>query len=190
MSIKSLLQFLDRQRKGAIYLDREFTIVASNQLAKKVLSSGRCLISVSGKLRAEIPSETEKLQHALCSLTEQRMEKVIFIRCRKTSQPFRVECLTIEDSKASESSNGVLVVVEWQTTSNEILSNQLQNFFELTDAEIELVKVLSRDVALKEYAKVRGIGVNTVRWTLSNVFSKTNTHSQKQLKTLTQIFHD
>ena len=47
-----------------------------------------------------------------------------------------------------------------------------------------LAKALLNDIPLSDYASKKGVKITTVRWTLGNIFSKTETHSQNELKSL------
>ena len=60
--------------------------------------------------------------------------------------------------------------------------------YELTCAESDLVQSLHLGRTLKDHAETRGVTITTVRWTLDNVFSKTYTKSQPQLKSLIDKF--
>jgi DNA-binding CsgD family transcriptional regulator len=60
-------------------------------------------------------------------------------------------------------------------------AQHLQQMFDLTSAEAELVKLLAQGMSLQACADARAVSISTARAQLSAVFSKTGTSSQAQL---------
>jgi DNA-binding CsgD family transcriptional regulator len=60
----------------------------------------------------------------------------------------------------------------------------LQNLYQLTSAEAELVQLLSQGFSLDEASQQRGVTINTARSQLKQVFSKTDTRRQGELMRL------
>lgn len=61
----------------------------------------------------------------------------------------------------------------------------LQSAFQLSDAEVKVVKGLAQCASLKDIAAARGRSVDTVRAQLKSIMSKTETRSQTELVRLT-----
>ena len=57
----------------------------------------------------------------------------------------------------------------------------LEELYELTRAEADLVRLVSEGRSLEEVARTRGVTINTVRSQLKQVFSKTDTSRQGEL---------
>jgi len=74
-------------------------------------------------------------------------------------------------------------------SSREIDKVRLIDHFELTPSEAELAISIAHFYSPRQYAMLRGITLNTARWTLAKVFEKLEVSSQEHLREKVRMFY-
>ena len=88
------------------------------------------------------------------------------------------ECYVIE---SLNSGPGLIAVRALDLSWNEQVASTLKRSFELTDAELEICRLLLNTRDTSQIAQFRGASVHTVRTQLRTIFSKTQTATQVDL---------
>ena len=152
---------------GVIYLDKQSNILACNELAKKIFQRMDGIMTRAGKLCFCDSGARNDFIEKIDSLLP-----FVDTWYKETDKPHSL--VLISEPKRD------FLFPEWV----------FKNYYELTKAELAVARAVFEDTALQEYAAQKGVKITTVRWTLDNVFSKTHTHSQKELKTLALQYID
>lgn len=175
---------------GVLYLDGGANVIAKNSKAEEILDSCSRFWCSGKRLCFE---DNEVKDTFFCKLDEIRNSNSstsMFVKKALNMSPIRVNAFPIFDNiynQKGEKPCWVLLVND--TEHKPILSaKSMAEFYGLTNAELALVSAIYDGLNLAEYAEQRGVKITTVRWTLDNVFSKTYTHSQSQLKELANKF--
>jgi len=179
---------IDKDQKCVFYLSSTMTVIGMSNRAKSMIASAGCLKIVKRKL---VSANSSDLKTNFRITVEQSKPTVLFVRNAVDGEPCRIN---IEPT--SRKTRGVgqykniaaMVIVACGGQTKELLTEELQDFFDLTRAEIDLVSALHQKITLSDYAALKGIKVSTARWTLANVFSKTQSNSQSNLRSLADIF--
>jgi len=104
--------------------------------------------------------------------------------------PIRLDILPLLDSfDCVETNDSFFIILLGAYDFCDIdLNSQFKSHYGLTPTELELVKALMRGLTLKQIAAEKGRATSTIKWTLSNVYEKTGTRSQRQLISLADLF--
>ena len=83
--------------------------------------------------------------------------------------------------------SGVLVLISDPENAGELSHDSLRELFGSTPAEARLAEAMAGGTGLAEAAKSFGVGYETVRTQLKNIFLKTNTNRQSELSGLLSV---
>ncbi|UYV38943.1 LuxR C-terminal-related transcriptional regulator [Rhodobacteraceae bacterium D3-12] len=161
-------------------LNPDHTIGAVNPAARSVLG-----LSASGTL-ADLPLDPDDLtalgDQVTRLLMSNRDDPTLF-RARLKGQP-RLILIQLRALRTDQSAPFVIAVTSeliWPAGFDAFL----KSVFDLTPAEIEVLRALSECHGIKDIAEMRGRSVDTVRSQLKSLMAKTETRSQAELIRLT-----
>ena len=175
----ALDRFLDAKMQAMLALDEDGTIVAAN-------SAARALYDLGPKARLEhlplAPGDQTILASRVSNILRSQSDRnqpndVHRFQNQTTKKPilFRL-------SPHSEEASGRQIVV---AMTNEIywpphLGPILQDLFNLTHAEVEVIRLMMGGDKVGDIARKRNASTTTVRSQLRSIFSKTDTDSQME----------
>jgi len=177
---------------GVLYLDEAANVIAKNIRAEEILNSSSRLWCSGKKLVFEDSGIKEKLLLNLERANAMQSSDKIFIKRTGEKPPFRVSLFPVCDDISNlegEKSRWLMLVNDTEHKPR-FLAGSMANYYDLTKGETALVAAVYEGLTLAKYAERRGIKTTTVRWTLDNIFSKTYTHSQSELRELANKFVD
>lgn len=169
---------------GILYLDVEKNVLKHNSRAKQILRTQSNVSLISNKLR--FVDDNAKLSFDLKVEASDLAAKPghFFLQGDSPNFPLKLSIYPILDreSRIGNVEVSSLVLLDLKDGKSQLSSESMAQHYELTSAEKSLVSALHYGDTLANYAKKRGVKLTTVRWTLDNVFSKTFTHSQMELR--------
>ncbi|MFZ1679496.1 MAG: helix-turn-helix transcriptional regulator, partial [Rhizobiaceae bacterium] len=125
------------------------------------------------------PEDQAALQSTVRRIIGGRDEKAATLRIRD-QRSGKLEILRIMPVKDADGRPFALVTSSAVTWPDDF-SVTLADAFELTDAEIEIVRGIVEGLGVRDIARERARSEHTVRTQLRHVLSKTETHSQSEL---------
>ncbi|MCC5968508.1 MAG: helix-turn-helix transcriptional regulator [Pararhodobacter sp.] len=164
----------------ALLVDGQLRLRAVNSDATKVLG-----VAVGGAI-ADLPLAADDIRQVGRTVRELLSGKkgdTAMLRlhaddARSGAMLFRLQCCT------SNTGESLVVVatnrIAWRDGFNEVL----EDAFDLTPTEIEIVRGLTEQGSIAEIARHRGRSVDTIRAQLKSILFKTETHSQTELMRL------
>lgn len=186
----SYLDFLNQQGMGVVFLSDKREIVETNNVAQNILSAQDGIFDSNNVFRVLSKKGNQKLSLLFNSVTNNELSNPIFIKRSKQIGFHKLSVKKLnKGSVAFHKSNAQFMVLISEVQSQ--ISFQTEEFkehFRLTKAESDLVTEVANGLTLNEYSELKHISKNTARWTLANVFSKTNTQSQLELQRLLMAF--
>ena len=180
---------LDRLPLGMLVLDGNRQVLIENASAARILALEDGIEVRSTGPSAADERETSKLleliEAALTSGEGQSLESTSFMQISRPSgrQPFSVMISPLRSAPAGAlSSEAVAVCFISDPEQGQVPTLEaLQQIYELTPAEAEMLQLLAKGLSLDEIAADRGISLNTVRSHLKHIFRKTGTSRQGEL---------
>lgn len=151
------------------------TIHAANASASQIFGIGTESHVSSLPLGAD---DLDALGSAIRDITSRRREKALLMRGRspRTGGPILLRILPLQDGPLLYA-----LVVTTELAWPDGLSDTIREAFDLTMAEIEIVRGITEGRPVKEIALERRRSAETVRTQLRSILSKTETHSQSEL---------
>ncbi len=151
------------------------TIHAANASANQIFGIGTDSHLSSLPLEAE---DLDALGSAVRDITSRRREKALLMRGRspRTGGPIVLRVLPLQDGPTLYA-----LVVTTELAWPDGLSDTIREAFDLTLAEVEIVRAITEGRPVKEIALDRGRSTETVRTQLRSILAKTETHSQSEL---------
>ena len=190
--IRTLNDIFDANKNSAIYLDEDAHVIKANTKAKAHFESKECLVVHSRRIMAVGNTANIELTKELQQVIQSKRYNAVFVHNVATDLPCRLDIYPVADASIvlRGRTARLIVVIDRFSKPLHLRSEQFRNYFSLTQTELDVAVSVFHDTALIDHAQLYGVKVNTVRWTLGNVFSKTGVSSQSQLRTLTTIFSD
>lgn len=184
----ALAEIMDRLPTGVILLDEARQPVVTNQSADRILGLEDGFQMGPGGPSAANARENAILQKLLADVLEdskREASKAGFLAVSrpsgKRSFPLMVTKL-LAAPPGSRVRDAALAIFVSDPDSGQVSATQLlEAIYSLTNAEAELVRLLSQGMSLEQAAEARGIAINTARSHLKRVFSKTDTRRQGEL---------
>jgi len=189
--LNTLSSLICHQHKAALFLESTNRVLFANQFAHNLLDQAADFkIEKQEIVNSNIEQDTE-YRNALKRVSDQLVPRTIFWRDQNIHYPIRLDILPVFDEIITEESNAVaMVIVETYEPKTAAIKSAFGEFYSLTRAEISLVELLVQGLSLHECASFKRRTISTIRWTLRNIFTKTNTKSQRELLTIAAIFSD
>lgn len=184
--IQTLEDILRPNGEGVVILDNVANVLNASVFAQEIFARADGLINRAGKLCFSDKDAHRQVLSRLATGCEPANGKPIFVRRETGKSPYKVKIALFQDEwlhKDQPKPHSLLLVSE----TNRKLDFPIwvfKDYYGLTPSELTLAEAIFGDMPLRDYAEFRGIKITTVRWTLDNVFSKTYTHSQTELKSL------
>ncbi len=182
---------LDQIPIGLLFLDAKGRFVSANARGDEILREQDGLELSQGRLAAAHISDTRALGAivaAACAPELRQESSAMSLRLDRPSGRRHLELMACPIDHESrfwyERSAAAFLVVSDGETELKGAAARLRDLFGLTHAEAELTVALARGATVKEWARQRGVSVETVRWQLKQVFAKTGTSRQPELMRL------
>lgn len=182
---ESLLQ---RLPQAVLLVDPRGVVAALNERATAMVTQGDGLLISGGILRCKWSGDTAAL-HGLLADVGQRNE-----RCESTTagglrirrpvgrRPLTALVTVLRDRNALPNGEAVIAVLVNDPEDTPTLDVQmLREWYDLTPAEARVAALLAGGLSLGGIVERLGIGTNTARTHLKNIFAKTDTHRQGEL---------
>ncbi|PVA07024.1 alpha/beta fold hydrolase [Thalassorhabdomicrobium marinisediminis] len=165
---------------AAFAIDHGLRVVACNQVAADLFElQGRPAardLSLPGGAAGEISDQAARLFRTAC-------DAPVVIRARSDGCG-RVIVFHLRRAETGDGESYVLVIssdVHWPDG----FSDMLRGAFDLTPAEADVLRLLTRGQTLQQIAETRSRSLDTVRAQLKSIMAKTETRSQTELVRLT-----
>jgi DNA-binding CsgD family transcriptional regulator/PAS domain-containing protein len=179
----------DRLPRGIIVLDSHARVLAMNRRAHSIVAQRDGLGIAPGGLEAATPRQTRQLraligEAAKTSAGEGLGAGGAMVLARPSQQrPLEVLVtpLRLAEHVWGVEAPAVAVFVSDPEQQPELTSDVLRRHHGLTLAEARLAAALAGGVSLRDFADQAEITMNTARWTLKQVFAKTETSRQAEL---------
>ena len=170
---------------GVFFLDRRGAIASANQSARRMLRTKDGIYEWRGTLRVVAPREDDSLRRLVASALP-RIGHVpsgglMSVR-RSVGLPLIVDVHPVTPGRADFGAErlAALVLVR-DPDANRIDPEMVGDVLGLTAAETRVAVLLGMGRSVRDIARELDRSENTVRWTLKNVLSKTNSTRQSDL---------
>lgn len=188
--IRTINSILGKQRKPALLITQSRKVIFSNRFARGLVSESTIIDISDGKLMSIVSESHAELKRMLKLVDEQSTPKTLFWVDPSFILPIRIDILPILDSLdfSDNRESYFIVLLATSYLGDPELSMQFKDNYGLTPTELDLVRVLLKGLTLKEIAEQKDRATSTIKWTLSNIYEKTDTCSQRQLISLAELF--
>lgn len=188
--VNTLDKIMHHRGIGIVYLDIKAKVLEANDDANSILSKEKELRKCGDKLVFKSSRMREFFEQILNEVRSNGRTGNLFLKRSLDKPPLKLSIHPVVDSLEFNSGAKAVSLMLLTDTQNESTLDivSFSEHYGLTSAESELVQSLHYGKTLKQHAEMRGVKITTVRWTLDNVFSKTYTKSQPQLKSLIDKF--
>jgi len=187
---RALGEVIDRLPTGVILLDAKAQVVSANRSAQAILAQEDGFRLAARGPAASTPRDNEALRRAVGNAVaaehpHQEISSGGFLAIERPSgrRPFVVMVTPLlAASPGSQMGDAVAALFVADPETGHVSATQvLENLYQLTHAEAELVRLLAAGKSLEEAARARGVTMNTARGQLKHVFAKTDTKRQGEL---------
>jgi len=188
--INTLNYLFSQKEIGISYLDACLNVLAGNQLFSEILMANDGLTTSFGKLQITDRIANTKFHSCyeliLGDFKNNDIGESLYVPRNSGLTPYKLQLIGFDDEwhNTSLPAPSVLLFVKETEKAPKFPKHIFQEYYQLTNTEALLAEALFKGSNLAEFADLRGIKVSTVRWTLDNIFSKTYTHSQRELSAL------
>ena len=184
----ALGEAVDRLPTGVLLLDSERRVVLENRCARRILADDDGLrVDLAGPCALDA-QDNVRLQGLIAGALDPAVDQLPaggFAKITRPSGRREYAVLVaplVEAGGPGISRDAVLVVfVVDPESSRSAPAEGLEDLYELTHSEAELVRLLAQGLSLEEAAAGRGVSVNTARSHLKHAFAKTGTGRQSEL---------
>ena len=186
----ALAEAIDRLPTGLVLLDAQRRVVISNRGAERIADQkdGLRIDPLHGPI-AEDARENATLQSLIAdALDASRMSdfgRPGFLGIHRPSgqRPYALMVTPLVPERAGGLGAEAVVAIFFADPSARLPagSQVLEDLYDFTHSEAELVRLLSTGMSLEEAAQERGVSLNTARSHLKHAFSKTGTSRQGEL---------
>jgi DNA-binding CsgD family transcriptional regulator len=186
---RALTEVIDRFPTGVMLFDADGTVVLMNRSAEKIIECDDGFRLKDGHPHLADPRQNRLLQELLRRAATSEAQhgnttgQVISFERPSGKRPFSAmvgPLVAAAPDMATDEARALLFIADpdgGHTSTREVL----EELYELTRAEADLVRLVSEGRSLEEVAQTRGVTINTVRSQLKQVFSKTDTSRQGEL---------
>jgi DNA-binding CsgD family transcriptional regulator len=185
----AMADVIHRLPAGVVFLDAQRRPVLVNPNAQRLMEVRDGFVVDERGPRLSYAHEDEPFQKAVSEAIEAGVvgrptdDRVLVASRPSGRQPLLVIVTRLlEPALGCPTQSAVAAVFIGNATPNRpVPSELLMRLYSLTRAEAELVALLCDGLTLEGAAERRGVTVNTARWQLKQVFSKTGARSQSAL---------
>ena len=170
---------------GAIFLDRRGAITAANRTARRMLVAKDGIYEWRGALRARLPHDDARI----CGLVSWALPRFGYMPVggymsawRQAGLPLIVHVHPVIPRRADFGAErlAALVLIR-DPDANQLRPEMVGDVLGLTAAESRVAVLLAQGRSVRDIARELDRSEHTVRWTLKNVLSKTNSARQADL---------
>ena len=184
-SFADLSPLLENAGPGAVFLDRRGRIVSANRTAQRMLRKRDSIHMWRGELRAAVPRDDARLRR-LVSAALPRIGDIpaggTMSAQRPSGLPLIVHVHPVTPARADFGAERVAALVLVRDPAAHRLDPQtVGEALGLTPAESRVAVLLGMGRTVPDIARELDRSENTIRWTLKNVLSKTNSVRQADL---------
>ncbi len=161
---------------AAVVINRNGVIAHANAAAKAVFSAA------AGQGISELPfdeMQTKELLDAVGSIVAAKVSER-YIRCISEDNG-RLVVFRLSTMDAAQYGAGLVLAVSTELAWPESLSHTIRDAFQLTMAEVDIVRALVEGWSVNQIATARNRSVETVRTQVRSILSKTETRTQSEL---------
>jgi len=192
---------LDSRPDPAFVLDRDLRVIHANPPGIEVLRRERGLHAA---VDSHIMLLDERAHKALITASEHFANSELtdcespekkptpqLVRFRVESEPYPNVLFLLPLNRAFEffdtpvtayaCEGALFAVLKYRSQKTEVRHELIQNLFELTKAEANMIGAMVDGQTLQQYAEQSQTAIGTVRWHLKNVMTKTSCKSQTEL---------
>lgn len=178
----ALLSVLDMMPMGVMLIDHARRVVRMNERARALVSAiGALSVGADGRCHARQGQNESRFQQALGAALAGADAvgdlRFVALSASEGRAPLIAQLCTVEVGDAY----WVAVYLFGEHAQLSASAQALRSVFGLTAAESELAVALAYGSTLSEYARTRGITINTVKTQLRGALSKTATRRQSAL---------
>ena len=184
----ALGEAVDRLPTGVLLLDAERRVVLQNRCARRILADADGLRVDASGASAVDARDNVRLQTLIAEALDPQVEFPIsagFAKVRRASgrREYALLVARLADGPHAAASGHAAVALfvvdpeSGRSTSAEVL----EDLYELTHSEAQIVRLIAQGMSLEEAAAARGVSMNTARSHLKHAFAKTGTGRQSEL---------
>ena len=174
--------------QAVVLVDSRGTVGGLNQRATAIVAQGDGLIIRGGVLMCRNPEDTSALHRLIGDvgqwdgLRDAPTGRGLRIRRPVGRRPLTALVTALRGNKAPRNARAVVAVLVSDPEDTLALDAQmLRVWYDLTPAEARVAVLLAGGFSLDEIVERLGIGANTARTHLKNIFGKTDTRRQGEL---------
>lgn len=179
---------LERLPQAVILVDVAGTVGGLNERATAIVAQGDGLIIHHGVLRCRHPDDTGKLHRLLVDADRRNAScaaesgRGLRIRRPVGRRPLTALITVLRGKNTLRNAGAVIAVLVNDPEHAPALDAQmLRDWYDLTPAEARVAVLLASGLSVGEIVERLGIGANTARTHLKNIFAKTDTRRQGDL---------
>ncbi len=183
---------LDRSASAIIGVDEHLKTCFVNQAAERVLANADGISILRRRITLAAPQMQRRLDGALSAMAAEDaflggpLQTTFAVERPSGAQPFVLFLSPVTLSRTAAFADHsraprILVTISDLSSQLSVSKQVLAEVFGLTDAEAELSLALANGQTLNGYCAAQAISVETGRWHLNNVFSKTGANRQSAL---------
>lgn len=185
----ALAEAIDRLPTGVLLLDARRRVVIQNKGAERIVSADDGFRVDRTGPSAEDARENAVLQRLIADAMDarrgQELDAAGFVAISRPSEKRAYAVMVtplIAPPGGSVVSDAVVAIFVSDPTARPIAGPEvLEELYQLTHSEAELVRLLAAGLSLEEAAESRGVSLNTARSHLKHAFAKTGTSRQGEL---------
>lgn len=183
-----LAQGLAQLKQAMLIVSCRGEVVFSSKAAQEILQSQLCLQLNDGVLTASLPPDNQRLQAAIGQAiheNEAMNATSIYIHREGCSRPLHLT-ITKMPRQEGERRQGhhVLVLIKDLNLNQTYWADRLKEEYHLSEREMQCITLLSEGREIKDLASLMGIGIETVRQYIKNIYKKMGVHKQHELVSL------
>jgi len=188
----ALGEAIDRLYTGVLLLDGQRRVVLQNQAASRILADEDGLRVDRSGPSAQDAKDNVRLQELIARAIAEEpappdVPNVLRIKrpSGKRDYTLTVGALlhTTPEEASEEDATAVIFVVDPETDLS-APAEVLEDLYDLTHSEAQIVRLIAEGLTIEEAARKRGVSVNTARSHLKHAFAKTGTTRQSELMRL------
>jgi DNA-binding CsgD family transcriptional regulator len=173
---------------GIVLVDRDGTVLVSNQPATSILEEGTAIAVVDGRLVAVHPGEQARLQMLVADVAQSESGATApaggvmsITRARRVPISLLVAPLIASGVSLTPRQPTAVVFVVDPEQPGQKWREFLEELYGLTRAEADVAILVLQGTGVRDIARQRRTSFNTARTHLKRVFDKLGVHSQADL---------
>lgn len=187
----SLFSAIQQSTLGVFLLDKNLSVVTSNNEAERIIDTKNLKIGINGKIHTPFQDDQILLdemlnQAAKCGFSSKTFiaqGATIPIKQTKKIHPIKLTILPINAPANSITETGICIAIFANDPDRpwRIPLGYIQKVYGLTPTECTIAQTLLDKMSIELVASSRGTTLGTTRWQIKKIMEKTQTHSQAEL---------